>query len=93
MKKVYPVVRCTDPAARLKLAEALAEVGIRHYMGIGGITASESPYMSIIGNVVIMARDSDIKTLSFLGHWGQPMTLVNSPAHMLSYLKRTGLTR
>ncbi len=87
----HPIVRCTDPAARRKLAQDLMDLGFdRGYNA--GMMSDSRPYICLIpSRSISLAEEGEMRDLSNKSYWGAPMTLVNSPAQMIAYAKRAKL--
>lgn len=89
---IYPIVHCPDGAARVKLVRALMDMGCSWYGPVERVADPHLTHISILRHrSIVPAQDSDVLKLSDRGHWGHYMTMVNSPAQMLSYIKRAGI--
>lgn len=87
--KIYPIVKCSG-AAREKLIEQLVALGY----SIDDQEDRETEYLCLMhsqrGPIIGYATAEEIALypLNQTVYWGSHMTLVNSPIHMLAYIKK-----
>lgn len=95
----YPIVHCPDPEARGRLYDQLIEIGCAAFYSRDEATESDDPYLCLIksgnGNFISKVNATEIAENPLdnggrliHGYWGSPMILLNSPAHMVVYVKR-----
>lgn len=90
--KRYPICNVPDRAARVRLIDKLMRMGYRHGNMDPETVVNYAPERTYISIVADHDSNWSICTTSprvmlDFPMWSQPMTLVNSPAHMIAYLK------
>lgn len=82
-----PIVKCTDPAARINLIRDLKAMGFRRPFGMIDMPVSDREYIGLANGKIIGYTPAEIRLNSII----RTTTLVNSPAHFIAYVRRAGI--
>ncbi len=96
MSVPYPIVKLTDPAARTRLIKDLMDMGIERSGVKSFDQLAPSQYPSLDYTHISIMKTGRGHPYEIIGrvpsHIGLlNLTLVNSPAHMLAYIRRMGI--
>lgn len=90
MNAPYPIVRCADLTVRDKLVSDLKALGFKRSSMVGSLPTSNCLY------IALMAHDPNHNISGYSQQdidngYGKAFTMVNSPTHMIAYIRRHGI--